>query len=728
VSERIDWAGREESAERALLGYLRRSDYRPLAQRQLLHRMHVSSDQRPLLRRLIRRLLDEGKIAKIRGGRLVAGGAGGAVTGKLHRHRGGFGFVAPDGGGEDLFIAPPDLGAGMTGDRVSARVTGRGPRGRLRGVILETVERRSRRIVGLFSLSGRAGKVQPFDPELVALVHVPASFRGGAEDGEAVEVEILRDAGDGRSAEGKVLERLGHLDDPGTDVLVVSRKYGLKSEFPSEVLAAARKLPSRIGPAEASRRKRFDDPPAVPIDGETAKDFDDAIAVRELRGGGFRLWVHIADVAHFVEPDSALDAEARRRGTSVYFPDRVLPMFPEKLSTDLCSLRPRVDRLVQTAILDVDDRGRVKKARFSDGVIRSAARLTYTQVAEVLAGADRVRGVPARVVPMLRAAGRLREALEGRRARRGSVDFDLPEPQILLDVEGAMTGVTIEPRNEAHRLIEECMLAANEAVARELERRERACMYRVHDAPDPAKIAVLGEFVNSLGVDWRPDPGHLQPGAIRRLMELADGRPDYALIAQTALRSMRQARYGMEHGAHFGLAAPTYCHFTSPIRRYPDLVNHRLLRDARRRKKRDPGREAALVGVAASASELERNAESAERELLLWKKIAFVRDRIGERLDGVVTGVVPFGLFVQLTESMVEGLLHVERLGGERFEFDASRMRIRGERSGATYRLGDRLEVIVDRVDPILQRVDFSPAEPPAPRPVAGRSRRRRRR
>jgi ribonuclease R len=291
-----------------------------------------------------------------------------------------------------------------------------------------------------------------------------------------------------------------------------------------------------------------------------------------------------------------------------------------------------------------------------------------------------------------------------------------------------MTGVTIEPRNEAHRLIEECMLAANEAVARELERRERACMYRVHDAPDPAKIAVLGEFVNSLGVDWRPDPGHLQPGAIRRLMELADGRPDYALIAQTALRSMRQARYGMEHGAHFGLAAPTYCHFTSPIRRYPDLVNHRLLRDARRRKKRDPGREAALVGVAASASELERNAESAERELLLWKKIAFVRDRIGERLDGVVTGVVPFGLFVQLTESMVEGLLHVERLGGERFEFDASRMRIRGERSGATYRLGDRLEVIVDRVDPILQRVDFSPAEPPAPRPVAGRSRRRRRR
>jgi ribonuclease R len=381
-------------------------------------------------------------------------------------------------------------------------------------------------------------------------------------------------------------------------------------------------------------------------------------------------------------------------------------MLPERLSNDLCSLRPGVDRLVQSAILDVAPDGSIEKTRFADGVIRSAARLTYTQVAAVLEGQSRVRGVPARVVPMLRVAGQLRAALESRRKARGSIDFDLPEPRILLDVEGAMTGITIEPRNEAHRLIEECMLAANEGVAGYLERKGHPCMYRVHDPPDPAKIEILGAFIASLGIGSRFDAGKSLE-TIQALLDGVEGRPEARVIGLMALRSMKQARYAMENSGHFGLAAPTYCHFTSPIRRYPDLVVHRLLR-ASRAGRGGSGDAEQLDTVARSASELERNAESAERELLEWKKLAFVRDQVGEEFAGVVTAVVHFGLFIQLNDNLVEGLLRIDRLGDERFEHDESRQELTGARSGRCFRLGQRLTVRIDRVDRVLRRVDFS--------------------
>jgi len=383
-------------------------------------------------------------------------------------------------------------------------------------------------------------------------------------------------------------------------------------------------------------------------------------------------------------------------------------MFPEKLSNDLCSLRPGVDRLVQSVILDLDPRGTLKRVRFADGVIRSAARLTYGQVAEALEGGGRAQGVPARVLPMLRDADRLRRVLEQRRQGRGSVDCDLPEPTILLDVAGEMTGIRVEPRNRAHRMIEEFMLAANEAVAGYLEERGAPCMFRIHEEPDPAKLEILDNIVARFGLRCERHGERVEPRDCQKLLREAEKTGQAQLIHTLVLRSMKQARYSMENIGHFGLALKTYAHFTSPIRRYPDLVVHRLLRQVRGRRRPEPGEVERLAALAEHCTRLERNAEAAERELLAWKKVAFIEDKVGQVFAGAVTGVAPFGLFVQLEENLVEGLIRVETLGRERFDYSERRLELHGSRSRRRFRLGDRLRVRVARVDRILKRVDFS--------------------
>jgi ribonuclease R len=711
----------ETGAERKLLEFLNRKDYRPVPQRELLHRLQVPGKDRPETRRLIRRLIDEGKVRKMRGGRLVAAREEQEVRGTLERHRGGYARVTPEAGGEEVFLAARHLADARPGDRVTVRVVARGRDGRLRGVVSHVIASERGELLGVFRQRKQGGVVHPFDSVLGRAIHVPAAYRGDAKDMHAVRFEVVRGPSVRIAREGKVLETLGHLDDPGTDTLVVARKYGLAGEFPRQVRDASSALPSTIGRKAAAGRERFDDPPPVTIDGETAQDFDDAVSVAELPRGGFRLFVHIADVSHFVEPNGALDAEARRRGTSVYFPGRVVPMFPETLSNDLCSLRPGEDRLVQSVVLDLGAGGAVRKVRFADGIIRSAARLTYKQVAAVLEGERRVRGVPARLVSMLRAADRLRSVLERRRHRRGGIDFDLPEPQILLDVEGAMTGITIEPRNRAHLMVEEFMLLANEVVAGYLGKRKAPCLYRVHEPPDPAKLATLADFVKGLGFELRTSGDEVLPGEIQALLEAVEGSPEGRVISQVTLHTMRQAKYSWRNSGHFGLAAPVYCHFTSPIRRYPDLVVHRELRRARAGTRARSGSPPAVPEkLAERCSELERSAEAAERELLAWKKVAFIESRVGEIFDGIVTGVAPFGLFVQLVDNQVEGLVRVASLGPEWFEFDASRFELRGAESGLAFRLGDRLRVRVDRVDRVLQRVDLAPVAggtTPAPRP-----------
>ncbi|HEX5042591.1 MAG TPA: ribonuclease R [Candidatus Polarisedimenticolaceae bacterium] len=714
-----------EDVEQAVLAFLSREDYRPVPQRELLHRMHVPSDARPRVRRALKELLQDGRIARLSGNRYALAVVGRVLRGRLEQARPGFGFVVPEEGGRDVFVPARHFEDAVHGDVVAVRITGEDDRGRLEGAVVEVLDRRGRTVLGRFrETGGGAGAVDPFERGAPAAIPVAAADRGGARDGEAVVLEVRAGWG-GSGSTGAVVEVLGPLDKPGVDTRVVARRHGLPLAFPEEVLRAAGRLPEAVPPEVAAGRERFDDPAPVTIDGETARDFDDAIAVAARPGGGFRLWVHIADVAHFVLPGDPLDREARARGTSVYFPDRVLPMFPEALSNDLCSLRPGEDRLVQTVVLDLDARAEVTSVRFADGVIRSAARLTYTQVAAVLEAGEerrRVAGVPPVIVPMLRVADRLREALERRRRARGSVDFDLPEPRILLDVEGVMTGITVEPRNTAHRLIEECMLAANEAVAGWLAEREAPCLYRIHEKPDPLKLEALDAFVHPIGLALRVDPQRITPKDVQALLDQAEGKPEYAVVAQVALRSMRQARYSEENVGHFGLAAPVYCHFTSPIRRYPDLVVHRFLRAARHGKLRAlTGLAAELPALGESCSQLERTAETAERELLEWKKIAFMRGREGEIFEGIVTGVAPFGLFLQLTETLVEGLLRVEHLGGDRFTYDAARQELRAERGSTRYGLGQPLQVLVQRVDSVLRRVDLAlegePVKTPAPRP-----------
>ena len=505
-----------------------------------------------------------------------------------------------------------------------------------------------------------------------------------------------------------MIEVLGPLDAPGIDVEVVCRRHGLRTEFPATVDREASRLPSAVPDDEAARRERFDDPPPVTIDSETAKDFDDAIAVERRPRGGWRVYIHIADVAWFVRTGSALDREALARGTSTYFPDRVVPMLPPRLSDDLCSLRPGEERLVQTVVIDLGADGAVRRHRIADGIIRSRARLTYDQVAAALDGAPGDSGISKPILGMLREADRVREVLETRRAARGSIDFDLPEPQIQVDLEGAMTGVAIRPRNRAHRLIEGLMLLANETVAGRLEDRELPCLYRIHELPDPTKIETLRAFAAKFGVVWKVEGDEVAPGDVQRLLREVEGRPEYPIVAQVALRSMKQARYAVDNAGHFGLAAPVYAHFTSPIRRYPDLVVHRIARASRPEGRRDEPTTDPLPEVAAACSTLERNAEAAERELLEWKKIAFMRDRVGDAFDGIVTGIAAFGCFIRLTESLVEGLLRVDRLGPSWFDFDEGRMELRAREGGQAYTLGDRLRVRVDRVDAALRRVELS--------------------
>lgn len=572
--------------------------------------------------------------------------------------------------------------------------------------------RKGHRVLGLFVARDRAGWVEPFDPAAPGRVAVPGAFRHAADTGDAVEVEVLRASADGALAEGRVLEVLGAMRKPGTDVEVAARRHSLAREFPSGALEEAARLPGTIPAEERGRRTFFDDPAPVTIDGETAKDFDDAVAVAPLPGGGARLWVHIADVSHFVLPGRDLDWAARERATSVYFPGRVIPMLPERLSNDLCSLVPGRERLVQSAIVEFDAEARVRGVRFADGIIRSDARLTYTEAAEMISGKTPRGAAGARIATMLRTADRLRETLETARRRRGSVDLDLPEPKILLDVEGAVTGVAVEERNPAHRLVESFMLAANEAVAARLARAEVPCLFRVHDPPDPAKVDALASFASNLGLRLQQGPdGKVTSRAIQRLLDDAQGRPEHSLLAQVALRSMMQARYDPAVSPHFGLAAKTYTHFTSPIRRYPDLIVHRSLRAFRRRDGAAlDALGAGLVELAAWCSSREREAEAAEREVLEWRKVAWLAGREGERFRGVVTAVAPFGLFVRLNEALVDGLVRVERLGGDWFDHLPGKQELRGRATGRSYRMGDTLEVTLTRVDTALRRIDLVPA------------------
>jgi ribonuclease R len=865
-------------SDSAILKKIESQPRRTAGFKQMVRELGVHGDARDELRERLRRLVAGGQLQQIDSDRYsipqAAAGKNLAV-GRLSMHRDGFGFVIPEASSlderlkaclaGDIFIPPPAVGSAMHGDRVLVEVTAVGPDGRAEGRIVRLVSRAHATVVGTFHYGSRHNYVTPIDQKIAQEIVIPAgmeypeagrvavlppgeeSSKGkssphrvlGAEaarrsdwndlENVVVDVEITDWPTVTQSPRGRVVEIVGYEDDFGVDVEIMIRKFHLPHRFPAAVLEEAQDAEPVIPAAELRKRRDFRSFPIVTIDGETARDFDDAVTVRQLENGNFELQVHIADVAHYVTPDSALDQEARLRGTSVYFPDRAVPMLPLELSTDICSLRPQVDRLVLSCVMEIDRRGEILGYELSEGVIRSAQRMTYTDVNAVLEGDAGARRRYAELAPIIELMRDLALILNRKRERRGSIDFDLPEPVIEFDESGLMKSITRSERNMAHRLIEEFMLSANECVAGHLESERIASLYRIHEKPDAKRVydfeVIAATFGYSLGVgplpiqrvqfksDRRASYGtgkraraieipkevHITPRMYQKLTEKIAGKPEERILSFLMLRSLKQARYSEKNLGHFALAATSYTHFTSPIRRYPDLIVHRILKEvlrdsasdrsagvppARSRTERPPeqadsratemgagpeiqrafspqpgwrdrstalrtGFDAApwskrrdyaahresvrpvrgpipveeLHDIAEESSQAERRSDDAERELMEWKKVKFMQDRVGEDFDGLIISVTKFGFFVELADLFVEGLVPLASLDDDRYTYHENTREIIGQRSHKIYRLGQRIRVLVDRIDPVEKKIQFAVVEE-APRRAGKRKNR----
>ncbi len=688
----------------ALLRAIRTHAGAPATTRDLARTLSIPREAQASFKRQLRQLADSGALVVVRGNRYALPDRIHDVTGRLQGHASGYAFVVPVGGGEDVFVPAVRRAGAMHGDLVTARVDVRTDDGRAEGRVIDIVERRSARVVGQMQRDRKGiAVVRPFDARLDADIRVSIDESLTASDGDMVTVEVTRWPGVTAEASGRVIEVLGPVDGPGVDTEVVLRKHGIPEDHAPDAVAEARARDVAVHPHELEGRTDFRQRVIVTIDGEHARDFDDAISLERLPNGHFWLGVHIADVAHYVPEGSALDLDGFERGTSVYFPERAVHMFPHELATGVCSLNPHVDRLVQSCLMEVDGRGQVVRYELHDGVIHSQARMTYTAVNGIVTDRDpALRAQYAELVPLFELMRDLFTVLNDRRRRRGSIDFDLPEAQVIVDADGAIAAIVASERNIAHRLIEEFMLLANETVAGHLESEGMPSLYRVHESPDPMRVLEFEEFVSSLGFSLAAPPGGVHPRHFQHLVDRIRGAPEERSIAFLMLRTMQKARYDANNLGHFGLAAHTYTHFTSPIRRYPDLVVHRVLRELRHGladEERRAGLEEALPEVGQHASAMERRAQEAERELLQWKKVRFMADKIGEVYGGYITGVTAFGLFVQLTEHFVEGLVHVSTLADDYFRFDEQARVLLGERTGKSFRLGDAVRVQVIRID-----------------------------
>jgi ribonuclease R len=683
----------------------------PVQFRQMLKVLGVSKGERDLLEDHLEQLVDSGKIVKLPGRMYAAAGSATGVRGKLSTHRDGYGFVVPEDGGEDLFVPARYLREYMNGDVVEAQVIATRRDGKREGRVTALVQRGVTEVVGRFEAVGKGGRVIPDDQRLGYDLFIAPGAVGKARSGQVVLAQITSYPSGVRGLEGRITEVLGEANDPEVEVLTVIRKYDLPYEFPEDVLAEAGRQPQQVEEEMLAGRVDLRGRLTVTIDGETARDFDDAVSVAR-EGEKIRLWVSIADVSHYVHEGTKLDAEAYLRGTSVYFPDRAIPMLPEQLSNGICSLNPDVDRLTMTAEMLFDESGDMVESRFYTSVIRSSARLTYTTVKRILVDKDEDSiATHANLVWDLRLMEELSLRLNAKRRGRGSIDFDLPEPQIILDLQGETTAIIRAERNLAHRLIEEFMLAANEAVASFLEQTPVPSLYRIHENPDPLKLKDLAEFVFSFGYELKVQEDKVNPVALQKLLAEVEGKPEERLINEVLLRCMKQARYSAENLGHFGLAASSYSHFTSPIRRYPDLVVHRILKRvlSKRIKQSDKEHlEAKLPETAQHTSRRERIAMEAEREMVDLKKMQFMRDKIGEEYDGFITGVAQFGLFVELVDLFVEGMVPVATLPQDYYVHLEKAHALVGERTRVRYRIADRIRVKVASVNEARKQVEFA--------------------
>jgi ribonuclease R len=714
----------------ALVEELRRAGGKPLSVRELIQRAKLHPGERTDVKRALRDLTREGVLlrdgnrfslpgarpagapaaglAPVAGGRRpLRPGRGNEVVGTLKKHRDGYGFVARlDRDGDDVFLPPGEAAQALDGDLVRIEIVpARG--GRTAGRLVQVMERRRRLLIGTYHARGARSFVIPADEELGEAVPVPET--AAAQDGDVVKVAL--EPGTAR-LQGAVVEAIGRPGEPRVEVLKVAYAKGFADVFPEQVRAEAEVTPDHVRPEDRQGRRDLTALPLVTIDGEDARDFDDAVYVERLEGrqgkGLYRLVVAIADVGHYVRTGSALDAEAARRGTSVYFPMQVLPMLPERLSNGICSLNPNVDRLCMVADLVVDEQGDARSAEVYEAVMRSAARCTYTEVARVLAGEN----VPERerFRDQFELMAELQEKLTAMRGRRGALDFDLPEAKIVLGEDGQVVAIEKRPRNRAHRIVEEFMLAANEAVARWFGARDLPTIYRVHDVPDEEKLQAFLDLAESHGFEVPETPA---PRALNALLGRFQGHAQQRALNQLLLRAMMQALYSTENIGHYGLAAEHYLHFTSPIRRYPDLVAHRLLKEEWARRHGQAVRDtpqAALAELAAISSERERAAMEAEREIASYYAALFMKDKVGERFEGVVAAVVEFGIFVELKPWFVEGLVKIEDLGGAP-ELDTELHALVDRTTGRAFRVGDEVAVEVASASPLRRRIELKLVE-----------------
>ena len=821
-------------SDAAILKKIERQPKRTAGFKQLVREMGIHGDARRELSERLKGLVSSKQLVQVDSDRYAIPQAAtnkNLIVGRLSMHRDGFGFVIPDASSlderlkarltGDIFIPPPAVGSAMHGDRVLVEITAIRPDGRAEGRIVRPLHRAHSTVVGFFHYANRHNYVTPIDQKISQEIIIPPGLelpektsddaqkkktkksvhrvlgeevkrtRPDNLENVVVDVEITEWPTATQNPRGRVVEILGYEDDFGLDVEIMIRKHHLPHRFPPEVLEEAQEAEALIPARELQKRRDFRALPIVTIDGETARDFDDAVTVRRLKNGNFELQVHIADVAQYATPDSAIDQEARLRGTSVYFPDRAVPMLPLELSTDICSLRPQVDRLVMSCVMEIDHRGEILGCELCPGVIRSAERMTYTDVKAVLEGDAVLRKRYASLVELFETMRELAMILNRKRERRGSIDFDLPEPVIEFDENGLMKSITRSERNIANRIIEEFMLSANESVAGYLENKRVGSLYRIHEKPDAKRVydfeIIAATFGYSLGVgplpiqriqpktDRRasygtgkrareieiPQEVHITPRMYQKLTEKIAGKPEERILSYLMLRSLKQARYSEENLGHFALAAPTYTHFTSPIRRYPDLIIHRILKDVLRdsAEKRDgevligvSGRQRSgddgetqeagasqpspwskrrdhaahkqslqavggpipieeLHDIADESSQSERRADEAERELMEWKKAEFMQDRVGEDFDGLIISVTKFGFFVELTDLFVEGLVPLATLTDDHYVYHENTREIIGQRSHKIYRLGQKIRVIVDRIDPVEKKIQFAVLE-----------------
>ncbi|HZP47106.1 MAG TPA: ribonuclease R [Vicinamibacterales bacterium] len=702
-----------------VLAVMRERVHHPAGMRELLQTLKIPRDERTSFKRHVKSLVASGDLIQIRGHRFGLPEKMDLYVGRLQTHPAGYGFVSPerplDNGG-DIYISGQLMNEAMHGDRVVVRIERIKEGGRAEGRIIRILERANEWIVGRYDRDDNGmGYVVPFDRRVLMDIFIPPGQEGGADAGEMVTVELTRWPTSTRGAIGRVAEVLGNIDAPGVDTEIIIRKYGIPDAHPPDAVAEATRLGGSVTERDLKSRTDFRGVRTVTIDGEHARDFDDAITIDKLPNGNFWLGVHIADVSHYVEEGGALDREAYARGTSVYFPERAVHMFPSELATGLCSLNPRVDRLVQSCLMEVDRRGAVVRYEFHDGVINSDARMTYTAVNAILADRDAALTKEyAEFVPMFERMRELFQILNDARRRRGSIDFDLNEAEVIMDEGGMIEAIIALQRNVAHRIIEEFMLLANETVASYLESVDAPALYRVHEEPDVVKVAKFEEFISGFGYSLAAPLNALRPRHFQKLIEKIDGKPEEKPIAFLMLRTMQKARYAPENLGHFGLAASSYTHFTSPIRRYPDLVVHRALRAARHQALSAEAREEwieELPEIARHTSEMERRADDAERELLQWKKVKFMADKVGDEFEGYITGVASFGLFIELIEHFVEGLVHVSTMADDYYRFVENAHMLRGENTHKTYRLGDKVKVQVIRVNMEMRQVDLGLVE-----------------